>query len=96
MNISVDNETLTGDLGFSQVNKVLGNAQVFTGGDTLDLSKVTSIDSAGVSLLLELTRRARAAGRTLVIRGASRRTRELITFFRVSELLNFEGGEAEQ
>lgn len=94
MEIGNDNEILTGGLGFSQVDKVLGNTQAFIAGDTLDLSKVTSIDSAGVSLLLELTRRARTAGRTLVIRGASRRIRELITFFRVSELLNFEGAEA--
>lgn len=90
-----EEEKLTGNLGFSQVNQVLANARTFISRDTLDLSEVTSIDSAGVSLLLELTRRARVAGHVLVLRGTSPRIRGLITFFRVGDLLHFEDGGAQ-
>lgn len=87
---------MTGSLGFAQVGEVLENAQNLISHDSLDLSGVTSIDSAGVSLLLELTRRERAKGKAILIRGANRRVRELITFFRVGELLQFESGEGSQ
>lgn len=87
---------LTGSLGFPQVDRILESAQSLISRDILDLSEVTGIDSAGVSLLLELTRRAQTRGRPLLIRGANSRIRELISFFRVGELLHFEDREEVQ
>lgn len=80
----------TGTLGFKEVSQVLSNVDPIIRSGTLDLSGVSDIDSAGVSLLLELTRRTQAAHRNLVIRGANPQVRRLVTFFQLDPLLRFE------
>lgn len=81
---------LSGPLDFARVSAVLTRSDDIIAGGGLDLSEVESIDSAGVALLLELTRRARAQGKDLPIRGASRQVVDLVTFFRLKSLLQFE------
>ncbi|MBI2383928.1 MAG: STAS domain-containing protein [Gammaproteobacteria bacterium] len=58
-----------------------------SGSLTLDLSAVRYADSAGVSLLLELVRRAQAAGTQLQLAGAPEQLRRLTKFFGVDGLL---------
>jgi len=53
----------------------------------LDLSGVTRVDSAGLSLLLELTRLARAQHRELRFTGAPEPLQRLAGFFGLSEVL---------
>ncbi|HUS23594.1 MAG TPA: STAS domain-containing protein [Candidatus Binatia bacterium] len=53
----------------------------------LDLSAVGHADTAGISLLLELTRLARAGGRELRITGLPPAMRRLVDFFELGELL---------
>lgn len=55
----------------------------------LDLSAVTRTDSAGLALLLELTRTARARGARLQIEKAPPQLRKLAEFFGLDELLSF-------
>jgi len=82
---------IEGVLGFSGVDAVLARAPEILAAGVLDLAAVSTIDSAGVSLLLELTRRAQAADRPLMIRGASAQVRALVAFFKVEPLLRFDG-----
>ena len=55
----------------------------------LDLAQVPRADSAGLSLLLELTRRAKARGDTLTIVNANAQVRSLAQFFGVDSVLTF-------
>lgn len=55
----------------------------------LDLSGVTRADSAGLALLLELTRMALARGGTLQIEKSPPQLRKLAEFFGLDELLAF-------
>lgn len=80
---------IEGPLGFAQVDEVLANSDQIVDTGRLDLSAISTIDSAGVSVLLELSRRVQAVGRTLEIHGASPQVRALIKFFRVEPLLRF-------
>jgi phospholipid transport system transporter-binding protein len=84
--------TLTGELSFATAEELLartraglGEAQ---GAVELDLAGVTRTDSAGLALLLELTREARAASRELRFTHAPAQLRSLAAFFGVAELLN--------
>ena len=81
---------ITGTLGFREVSQVLASVGPIIRAGTVDLSGVSGIDSAGVSLLLELTRRTQATGRSLTIRGANPQVRRLVTFFRLDPLLRLE------
>lgn len=81
---------LDGALGFARVDEVLARTPEILAAGMLDLSRVSTIDSAGVSLLLELTRRAQSAGQSLAIRGASPQVRALAAFFKVEPLLRFD------
>jgi anti-anti-sigma factor len=83
---------LEGELRFSTVlaHRTALAPQVESGSGpfTLDLSGVRSADSAGLSLLLELTRLARAHGRELRVVGAPPQLRRLANFFELGELLS--------
>lgn len=78
---------ISGELSFATVGAVLAAPPP---GSELDLTAVTRADSAGLSLLLELTRRAKAKGLTLKIRNAPEQIRDLAEFFGVNSILNFE------
>lgn len=56
----------------------------------LDLSQVQRADSAGLALLLELTRRAKGRGASLTLKNPSEQIRGLAQFFGVDALLNFQ------
>lgn len=77
----------SGDLSFATVGAALA---AHGGATVLDLAAVSRVDSAGLSLLLELTRRAKARGAGLEIRNASEQVRGLASFFGVDSLLNFQ------
>ena len=79
--------TLSGELRFATVMKALQQAGNETG-DALDLSAVPRADSAGIALLLELHRRARARGRTLRISGANEQVSGLVRFFGLGHILD--------
>jgi phospholipid transport system transporter-binding protein len=82
---------LTGELSFATVVPALEGlrADVASGQGALelDLAGVTRVDSAGVALLLELARSARAAGRELRLVKPPEQLRRLADFFGVAPLL---------
>lgn len=78
---------IDGDLDLTSVSAWLARADELIEHDALDLSGVGRIDSAGVSLLLELRRRAQARGRPLHLAGAAQRLRDLLEFLGVGALL---------
>lgn len=80
---------ITGALGFAGIEDVMAHSAAIVESGRLDLTAVNAIDSAGVSLLLELTRRGQAAGKPLQIRGANAGIRSLVEFFKVDSLLRF-------
>jgi phospholipid transport system transporter-binding protein len=51
---------------------------------------VTQADSAGLALLLELSRRARARGLTLRLKSPPQQLSDLIRFFGLDEVLHLE------
>lgn len=63
--------TLSGELSFATVPRLLTQAPALMAAPSLDLSGVTRCDSAGIAFLLELQRRTQAAGRPLHWTGAS-------------------------
>ncbi len=78
---------LTGVLGFATVAAAL--ARLDKGAvDSIDLSAVSHIDSAGLALLLELKRRSSSQGDRLEIKGASTQVCELAEFFGLEPMLN--------
>ena len=82
---------LAGELSFAQVPALLDRARdeiaAGTGPVELDLSGVTRVDSAGLALLLELARTARARGRELRCTRAPEQLRRLADFFGLTPLL---------
>ena len=78
---------LQGKLTALTAPALLKNASELIAGGTVDLSAVTSADSAGVSLLLELQRRAIAAGKPLTFSHCPSQLRGLLTFFELEEAL---------
>lgn len=82
---------LTGELSFASATAALDAARnALEGGSgpfEVDLKGVTRSDSAGLALLLELAREARAAGRELRCSDAPEQLRRLAGFFGVSEIL---------
>lgn len=82
---------LSGELSFATAEAALEQAlSAFAGGAgpvEFDLSGVTRTDSAGLALLLELARRARAAGREIRYTGAPEQVAHLARFFGVAALL---------
>jgi phospholipid transport system transporter-binding protein len=81
---------LDGELSFARVPHWLAQADALAGAGTLDLSKVTGADSAGLALLLELSRRARAKGLALHLKSPPQQLSDLIRFFGLDEVLHFE------
>lgn len=82
---------LSGELTFAKALAALEGARAeVTSGQgplELDLGAVTRVDSAGLALLLELARLARAAGRELRCVRAPEQLRRLAEFFGLSSLL---------
>lgn len=67
---------------------VLANSARFIEAGHLDLGGVTRVDSAAVALLLELTRRAQAQGKSLIFSGFTPALSRLLEFFGVAPMLN--------
>lgn len=78
---------IEGDLCFANVRDWLTRADELSAGESLDLSRVGRVDSAGAALLLELTRRARARGHELELRNASQSLRGLLEFLQIDRVL---------
>ena len=77
-------------LDFDNAEALLRQADSIVSAGELDLQSVRRVDSAGISLLLELQRRAQRAGTSLRLRGASPELKNLGAFFGVDSLLKFE------
>jgi len=88
--MSATAELLEGEVCFAGVPLLLKRADQLAATGTLDLSRVTRVDSAGLALLLELNRRCRARGGKLVLRGADERLLRLARFFGLDGILHFE------
>jgi len=82
--------TLQGELNFARVPQLLAQAHALGIGGVLDLSGVSNADSAGLALLLELSRRSKAKGLHLSIRGANEQIVQLARFFGLDQILHFE------
>lgn len=81
---------LHGDLGFPTVAALLRNGErEFAGRQRVevDLSQLTDADSAGLALLIEWTRAARAAGRAIVFRGMPARLEAIARISGVADML---------
>jgi len=81
---------LQGDLGFPTVAAVLRHSErEFAGLQRVevDLSQLTDADSAGLALLIEWTREARAAGREIVFRGMPARLEAIARISGVADML---------
>ena len=86
---------ISGELSFRNAVAALDAAQAALAGGPntastpfeVDLSGVTRADSAGLALLLELAREARAAGRELRCTGVPEQLRRLAGFFGVTDVL---------
>lgn len=85
---------LQGKLGFATVSQFLEHSESLLDGGVLDMSRVTQADSAGLALLLELTRRQRARGSELKLVGADPKIVRLAEFFGLEEVLRFENSGA--
>ncbi|TAM09779.1 MAG: STAS domain-containing protein [Nevskiaceae bacterium] len=81
-------------LTFHEVERLLARADAIVAQGFINLAAVQRFDSAGVALLLELTRRARIRGGQCVVRGCPQSVRALLDFFSVSALLEFEAPAA--
>ncbi len=70
---------LAGELDLVTERPLLESLEAFDGEDVvLDLSGVSFTDSTGLAALIGARRRARSAGATLRVRGATGQTRELL------------------
>ncbi|MDP3295377.1 MAG: STAS domain-containing protein [Nevskia sp.] len=78
-----------GALDFKHVPQWLAKARELAAAGELDLAGVTRADSAGLALLLELTRRAQALGKPLQLRNPPAQLIELSRFFGLDTLLRF-------
>ncbi|WP_273456402.1 STAS domain-containing protein [Nevskia ramosa] len=78
-----------GALDFKHVPQWLDKAKELAAAGELDLAGVTRADSAGLALLLELTRRAQALGKPLQLRNPPAQLVELSRFFGLDTLLRF-------
>lgn len=83
-----------GRLTFGEVEQLLARADAIVAQGFIDLADVQRFDSAGVALLLELTRRARNRGSRCVVRSCPKSVRALLDFLSVSALLEFEAAQA--
>jgi len=81
---------LSGELSFATVQGLLARADELAASGAIELDGVARTDSAGLALLLELSRRCKARGVELKLRGADRRVLELARFFGLGGILHFE------
>lgn len=81
---------LQGKLDFTRVPQLLAQAEALGADGILDLSGVSNADSAGLALLLEVSRRSKARGKQLSIRGANGQIVQLARFFGLEKILHFE------
>lgn len=81
---------LSGELTFARVPQLLAQAEALGSGGVLELGGVSKADSAGLALLLELSRRSKARGQQLSIRGAGGQIVQLARFFGIDQILHFE------
>lgn len=84
-----------GPLRFATVTGLLGGLPAAPGNLTLDLSAVDGVDSAGLALLVEWQRRARAAGGRLEFTGAPAQLRRLAEIGGVDTLLGLSQADSE-
>lgn len=85
---------IEGDWTQATVPGVLADWRRLVAAGTLDLSGVGHVDSAAASLLLELTRRARAEGQTLTFVNPPANLARLLEFFGIAAMLNGPNGLA--
>lgn len=78
---------MEGELNFARMREWLDQADELVEAGTLDLGRITRIDSAGAAFLLELTRRARRKGRELSLVNASPQARGLLEFLQLDNVL---------
>jgi phospholipid transport system transporter-binding protein len=81
---------LEGELSFARVPQLLRQADVLAADGVLDLSRVSRTDSAGLALLLEVSRHCKARGQSLAIRGAVKQVVDFAVFFGLDKILRFE------
>jgi len=70
---------------------VLAETDRYLAAGVVDLSSVGRVDSTAVALLLELTRRARSAGKPLRFTNVPASLLTLTDFFGITELVPLEG-----
>lgn len=70
---------------------VLAAAKDYAEAGSIDMSSITRIDSTAVALLLELTRRAQAQGKTLCFTAIPKQLATLIAFFELDSILTLQG-----
>jgi phospholipid transport system transporter-binding protein len=87
---AVDAPALEGEISFAEVPQLLRRADQLAATGSLDVSRITRINSAGLALLLELSRRAKARGVDLILRGADQRLLRLARFFGLDGILHFQ------
>lgn len=78
---------LSGRLGFAEVGGLLASLDGLAASGSLDLAAITQVDSAGLSLLLELRRRAQRQGRELTLVNAPAQLLDLARFFKLEAAL---------
>ncbi len=83
--------TLSNTLNMHSVPQQLALAEAAVEKDTLDLSGIIQCDSAGVAMLLELSRRWQAKGLKLRFIGAPPQLLQLTRFFELDEALGLVG-----
>lgn len=83
---------LAGELGTDTVPGVLKQIDGWLGADTpvIDLGGITRADSAGAALLLEIQRRARAAGRRVRFCNAPEQLQAILLFCALEQILEVE------
>jgi len=80
---------LHGELTLANIPALLPQADTLLASLPVDLGEVSRADSAGLSFLLELTRRARARGLELNIHNAPPQVLDLARFFGLDPVLRF-------
>lgn len=78
---------LQGELTMATTPALLKHAGELLAAGRVDLSAVTSADSSGVAFLLELKRRALAAGKPLHFSQCPAQLQGLVTFFELEKAL---------
>lgn len=78
---------MEGELSFASVPALLPQADALAASGSIDLGRITRVDSAGVAFLLELTRRAQKGGVELRLHNAGPELRSLLEFLEIDGVL---------